>query len=81
MKLGKEFLETVANMNLPKPQTNADYIRGMSDEELARWFNFHTDCEICPNRNCKDSYICSQDFCVKSLLDWLKAPVDKEGEG
>ena len=58
-----------------KPQTNADRIRSMTDEELARWVNFHTDCENCPNRECADPYRTSNS-CVNSLLSWLKSPVE-----
>lgn len=61
------------------PMTNADKIRAMTDEELANWVNFHTDCENCPNRKCEDSYTTSPDSCVKSLLAWLKSTVEVDG--
>ena len=28
----------------PKPMTNADHIRSMTDEELAEWLMHHCDC-------------------------------------
>lgn len=61
MKLGKEFLETVANMILPKPQTNADRIRAMSDEELAEWLflAWHNSW-----------------YTLQEWIDWLKSPVE-----
>lgn len=49
----------------PKPLTNADHIRQMSDEELAKW--------LCVMN--------IDDKCYECWLDWLKAPADKEGEG
>lgn len=32
-----------------KPVTNADKIRGMSDEELAEWMNYNCDAYYAPN--------------------------------
>ena len=54
-----------------KPQTNADRIRAMSDEELAE---FVSNCG-CPDhaRNCIAS-------CTDCTLKWLKQPVDMRGE-
>jgi len=53
----------------PKPQTNADRIRAMSDEELAEWA---TDdfCELL----CGSTFVCDGD-CSKKLLEWLKKDV------
>jgi hypothetical protein len=75
MKLGKEFLEAVANMCLPKPQTNADRIRSMSDEELANILGTH-DCLDCP-LNSEDNW-CSgtSGSCKGNVLAWLKQEVD-----
>ena len=52
---------------LTQPQTNADRIRAMSDEELAE---FISSCG-CPDhaRNCADS-------CKDCTMDWLKQPVE-----
>ena len=59
-----------------KPQTNADRIRAMSDEELARFLaenewecETYNDCAKCPRM--------TDDGCV-SLLKWLKQPVEVE---
>lgn len=49
----------------PKPQTNADQIRAMSDEELARWI---ADDLIEPGYY-------DGDMCYRLWLDWLKSPV------
>ena len=57
----------------PKPQTNADRIRAMSDEELMKIFESvgMTGCPE-PTMDCRAS-------CEECILDWLKQPV-KDGE-
>lgn len=58
-----------------KPQTNADRIRAMSDEELAEILR---DAGNCPSdyfsEKCK-----SFDNCIECWLYWLKQPV-KDGD-
>ena len=77
MKLGKEFLETVANMNLPKPQTNADRIRAMSDEELAQWLCCHiTECSRCDGRHYAGHECEFRNGRSTGLTMWLKSPVE-----
>lgn len=64
----------------PQPQTNADRIRAMSDEELAD--SFTSRC--CPEKD--EFYNCGEinkkefswDDCKSCWLDWLKAPVEVE---
>ena len=57
----------------PKPQTNADRIRSMSDEELAYWLGEHLDCYGCHiGLSCVHN-----DGCPGELIKWLKQP----GEG
>ena len=61
----------------PKPQTNADRIRSMTDEELARRIATKTACMGCIfseecnrrawHRRCEDVW-----------LDWLKSPAEEE---
>ena len=56
----------------PKPITNADRIRAMTDEELAELIGTDQRNGGCPNggaRNCQES-------CVKCWLDWLREEVD-----
>lgn len=61
-----------------KQQTNADRIRRMSDEELAKWFCV-MNADDCPD---KAHELHCTDKCYECWLDWLKSPVeDKEGEG
>lgn len=54
-----------------KPQTNADRIRAMSDEELVQWVGL----DSCP----KDAECTLPVNCEKCWLGWLKGPV-KDGE-
>lgn len=54
-----------------KPQTNADRIRAMSDEELVRWVGL----DSCP----KDAVCTLPVNCEKCWLDWLRQP-SKDGE-
>lgn len=64
------------------PMTNADSIRAMSDEELAKWFADMWDCSYCSEDerlggnpllrgeqcDCK---------CDQHCLEWLKQPVEE----
>ena len=55
----------------PKEQTNADRIRAMSDEELAKVpSQFGYSC-VFPQKECGES-----DTCEKCLLEWLKQPAE-----
>ena len=49
-----------------KPRTNADRLRTMTDEELAKWFNRHF--------TCPPTYSCPKDeaSCEKCFLYWLR---------
>lgn len=58
-----------------EPMTNADRIRNMTDEELAKLLS--TGTFICEGR--KD--ICeNMPGCKECRLAWLKAPAESEGE-
>ena len=55
------------------PVTNADLIRAMSDEELAKVpAKFGYSC-VFPQKECAES-----DTCEKCLLEWLKQPAEVE---
>ncbi len=58
-----------------KPMTNADRIRGMTDEELAEWICDISDCPYCPGKefNCR----LEESGIMTGALDWLKAPVEE----
>lgn len=57
----------------PKPVTNADRIRDMTDKELAEWYfkYFFPEAPYCTKEECVP-----EDDCVECLTDWLK----QEGE-
>lgn len=56
--------------------TNAQKIRAMSDEELAKYLSIPCDCAVDPER---DGYReCGNDLCVKYLLEWLQQPAEEE---
>ena len=57
----------------PKQQTNADRIRAMSDEELAKVLG-------CPRLDDLGYQKCFSIGCKECILVWLKQPV-KDGEG
>ena len=57
----------------PKPQTNADRIRSMTDEELAELIGDNIDCAICRKKHYSDD--CPKPYpgsCYDVWLDWLK---------
>ena len=54
--------------------TNADRIRSMSDEELARWLVDATVCE----RVCGEDEYCHGNECVERVTRWLKQPSKEE---
>ena len=63
--------------------TNADEIRGMTDEELANWITRHTECEDwqCPVfHSCKAAYDIDEyenPLCQDMILHWLKQEAKK----
>ena len=60
----------------PKPITNAERIRSMSDEELAEWLDkLITHCNDGPCFNCF-----MQKACLTSMLDWLKQEANDVGQ-
>lgn len=67
-----------------KPQTNADRIRSMSDEELAKLLleadqgNFTVD--VCDEKYCvPESHKCPHD-CTAAAIKWLQSPVKESGQ-
>ena len=57
---------------LTEPQTNADRIRAMSDEELAEFLRWDVCIKIKgDNRMCNG-------WCDECVLEWLKQPADGE---
>jgi len=72
--------ETCGAFPGPPPPTNADRIRGMSDEELAEWLTHlpkictcHDHCELCiAQKECDKG-------CEGCIKDWLRQPAETEG--
>lgn len=61
-----------------KPQTNADKIRSMTDEELAVLLSEPCECSVDPE---EDGYReCGDKFCIEYLLNWLQQPVENPKE-
>lgn len=59
-----------------KSDTNADRIRAMSDEELAKFIANPCECSVNPT---EDGYReCGNELCKKHLLEWLKQPAEGE---
>lgn len=98
MKDDFEFLRGLANCSdkeqmmryieehQPKPMTNADRIRAMSDEELAnRMYWCYAGSDAIPF--CKNLPECGKmmdegseipdEKCIGCMLDWLKRPAEK----
>ena len=58
------------------PVSNADRIRAMSDEELAKFIATPCQCEVRPKR---DGFReCGNDLCLKYLLKWLQQPAEED---
>ena len=58
------------------PMTNADRIRRMSDEGLAKFIATPCQCEVAPER---DGFReCGNDLCLQYLLKWLQQPCEGE---
>lgn len=57
-----------------KPQTNADRIRAMSDEELAKWLCDISTAECC-DRSCPARDMC--DIGDNGMIKWLKQPAEE----
>ena len=62
-----------------KPNTNADRIRSMTDEELARMLASNADCNECRIYAYKDACMENYDTCVCQWLGWLRHEIE-EGE-
>ena len=58
-------------------KTNAQKIRGMSDEELAELMRSMMDCNSCGNMfsfKCDGSY----EHCLSVCLEWLQKPAEED---
>ena len=56
--------------------SNADRIRAMSDEELAKFIANPCQCAVEPE--CDGYRECGNDSCLKHLLEWLQQPAEED---
>jgi hypothetical protein len=70
----REYLKAIAAEIAAPPKTNADRIRQMTDEELAKIMR---SCKFCAylDKGCQHNGTCTQGF-----LEWLKHEVDQNDE-
>ena len=68
------YKQKIAEVIKPKPQTNADRIRAMTDDELADLLT--ADCKYIPEELCR-KYLGNCNACLR---EWLKQEVD-DGNG
>lgn len=66
-------ISTIQNFEVEKPQTNADRIRNMSDEELADTL-FASCLEIMKLEECTNTDNCG--VCKRCVLDWLQSEAE-----
>lgn len=59
------------------PMTNADRIRSMSDEELAKWLNETDGLFTCGDCIQFNNHPCDND-CKKHCLEWLQQPAEED---
>lgn len=73
------FVEAPNPEQKPKPKTNGDRIRGMSNVELANFLSDITDCGICPLYDfCRAN---KYEICCKAMLHWMNSSAEEESEG
>ena len=72
----KETLKVLqSEMEVDYKQTNADRIRSMSDEELAKLIAENIECTMCPFVNVEEK--CGEIRCSKLILEWLQSEVEE----
>jgi len=57
--------------------TNADKIRSMTDEQLAKWLGTF-DIDICKKCAMKNKPYCKKAMCIKQLQKWLKSEHEED---
>lgn len=69
-KMVEGKLKRCQSFEQKKPQTNADRIRAMSDEELAKFIDKLSSCSCCgfDKNECKKSV-----HCRDGIMQWLKS--------
>lgn len=70
----QKFIDSQKESNNDRDVTKSDYIKNMSDEELAYFLANYFSCELC---RLKDTSICkSADLCKNAIFEWLRQPVE-----
>lgn len=67
-----------------RKQSNADRIRGMTDEELAKFLSEFSACNICEQFDKRldrcgadNHFVCVKEYAKAIIGDWLKQPVEE----
>lgn len=70
----KVWVMICAHEYMAPPQTNADRIRAMSDEDLATWVETIAGCHLCPmlDEQCSGGEVNSRANCKHHWLEWLR---------
>ena len=82
--MGKDYRLVREFIKSQRKQSNADRIRGMTDEELAKFLSEFSACNVCEYYD-PETHRCDTDsnfLCVKAYAeaiigDWLKQPVEE----
>ena len=72
--------KTCPNFAEPKPQTNADKIRSMTDEELANFIGFACQDAFAYGAGLRNKMLIYPFGTREETLGWLKAPVEEGAE-
>ena len=64
--------------------TNAERIRNMADDELARFLSEFSACKVCEHYNkeadrcyADSGFVCVKEYAEAIIGDWLKQPVEE----
>ena len=67
-----------------RKQNKADRIRGMTDEELAKFLSEFSACKVCEHYNketdrcyADSGFVCVKEYAQAIIGDWLKQPVEE----
>ena len=79
-----EYLAKKGREAMSRKMTHAQRIRGMTDEELAKFLSVFSACKVCEHyskeadRCYADSgFVCVKEYAEAIIGDWLKQPVEE----
>ena len=82
--MGKDYRLVREFIKSQRKQSNADRIRGMDDEELARFLSEFSACNICEQFDKRldrcgadNHFVCVKEYAQAIIGDWLKHPVEE----